>query len=51
MLLGYDMHAKAVNVGIYEWHVICMDMLSHNNITQTIKLGRVSWVFLNLQPL
>ena len=27
MFLRYEMHAKAVNVGIYEWHVICMDML------------------------
>ena len=47
MLLGMIMHAKALIVGIHEWHIKCMDMLSHN-IT-IIKVGQVSWVFLYLQ--
>ena len=49
MLLGMIMYAKALIVGIHEWHIKCMDMLSHNITINKIKVGQVSWVFLYLQ--
>ena len=49
MLLGMIMHAKALIVGIHEWHIKCMDMLSHNITINKLKGGQVSWVFLYLQ--
>ena len=49
MLLGMIMYAKALIVGIHEWHIKCMDMLSHNITINKIKVDQVSWVFLYLQ--
>ena len=46
MLLEMIMHAKALIVGIHEWHIKCMDMLSHNITFNKLKVGQVSWVFL-----
>ena len=39
MLLGMIMHAKALIVGIHEWHIKCMDMLSHNITIDKLKVG------------